>query len=240
VLIVYPSLDSYYIFVFLWFIYIPIAEYYFSQTIGMKIVGTNIVDINNEKKRIKLKTALRRHVARIGMMWGVIGWIFMFLGKQYMSDYNIVDEKYSSIETDEEGWVKVHNNNQYKIIFMMKLFLKIEYSKLIVTFFAHLFVAVLYGSFLGLLAKEYGATHLLSISIQIFVLGLVTYVAYKEEVKRHYPFLKAIGVNLLGFVLWFGVAITKIYILDILALIVVLFAIRYKCKKCVEYKKYKF
>ncbi len=123
---------------------------------------------------------------------------------------------------------------------MKNFFLKIEYSKLIVTFFAHLFVAILYGTFLGLLAKEYGAPHLLSVAIQIFVIGVVTYVAYKEEVKRHYPFLKVIGVNFLGFILWLGVAMTKIYILNILALVLVLFSIRYKCKKCVEYKKYKF
>jgi len=122
---------------------------------------------------------------------------------------------------------------------MVKILKNIEYSKLIITFFAHLFVAVLYGSFLALLVKEeYGAPQWLSVALQLFIIALVTYVAYKEEVKHHYPFLKAVGVNFLGFVLWFGVAFTKIYILDVIALVIVLFAIRYRCKKCVEYKRY--
>ena len=122
---------------------------------------------------------------------------------------------------------------------MIKILKNIQYSKLIITFFAHLFVAVLYGSFLALLVKEeYGAPQWLSIALQLFIIALVTYVAYQEEVKRHYPFLKAVGVNFLGIVLWFGVAFTKIYILDVIALIIVLFAIRYKCKNCVEYRRY--
>jgi len=122
---------------------------------------------------------------------------------------------------------------------MIKILKNIQYSKLIITFFAHLFVAVLYGSFLALLVKEeYGAPQWLSVALQLFIILLVTYVAYQEEVKRHYPFLKAVGVNFLGIVLWFGVAFTKIYILDVIALIIVLFAIRYRCKKCVEYKRY--
>ena len=122
---------------------------------------------------------------------------------------------------------------------MIKILKNIEYSKLIITFFAHLFVALLYGSFLALLVKEeYGAPQWLSVALQLFIIALVTYVAYQEEVKRHYPFLKAVGVNFLGFVLWFGVAFTKIYILDVIALVIVLFAIRYRCKKCVEYRRY--
>ena len=122
---------------------------------------------------------------------------------------------------------------------MIEILKKIQYSKLIITFFAHIFVALLYGSFLALFVKdEYGAPLWLSVGVQLFVVVLVTYVAYQEEVKRHYPFLKAVGVNFLGFVLWFGVAFTKIYILDVIALVVVLFAIRYRCKKCVEYKRY--
>jgi len=122
---------------------------------------------------------------------------------------------------------------------MVKILKNIQYSKLIITFFAHLFVSVLYGSFLALLVKEeYGAPLWLSVALQLFIVLLVTYVAYQEEVKRHYPFLKAVGVNFLGIMLWFGVAFTKIYILDVIALVMVLFAIRYRCKKCVEYKRY--
>jgi len=124
---------------------------------------------------------------------------------------------------------------------MIEKLKNIEYKKLIITFFAHLFVALLYGSFLALLIQEeYGAPLWLSVGVQLFIVLLVTYVAYQEEVKRYYPFSKALAVNFLGFVLWLGVAFTKIYILNILALVIVLFAIRYRCKKCVEYRRYSF
>ncbi|MBD3808117.1 MAG: hypothetical protein IE880_05300 [Epsilonproteobacteria bacterium] len=89
------------------------------------------------------------------------------------------------------------------------------------------------------MALEYGAPQWLSITIQLATIALVTYVAYQEEVKRHYPFSKAVGVNFVGLVLWFGVAMTKIYILEVIALVIVLFAMRYKCDKCVDYKRYK-
>lgn len=115
----------------------------------------------------------------------------------------------------------------------------IQYSKLIITFFAHLFVASLYGGMFMAMLSEYGfATWFVQI-IFIFTILLTTYVAYQEEIRRQYPFIKVIGVSLLGFVLWFLVAMTKIYLLNILAFIVVLFAIRYKCKNCIEYKRYK-
>ena len=137
-------------------------------------------------------------------------------------------------------WNLTHEQEQRKYL-MLQMLKNIQYSKLIITFFAHLFVALLYGSFLALLIQEeYGAPLWLSVTLQLFIIALVTYVAYQEEVKRHYPFLKAVGVNFLGFVLWFGVAFTKIYILNVIALIIVLFAIRYRCKKCVEYRRYSF
>jgi len=106
----------------------------------------------------------------------------------------------------------------------------IEYRKLIITFFAHLWVALLYGSFFSVMAKEYGLAHWFGILVQVGTVILVTYFAYQEEIKRHYPFLKAVGVNLLGFLLWLAIAFTKIYSLNILALFIVLLAIRYKCK----------
>jgi membrane-bound metal-dependent hydrolase YbcI (DUF457 family) len=102
---------------------------------------------------------------------------------------------------------------------MIKILKNIQYSKLIITFFAHLFVALLYGTFLALLVQEeYGAPVWLSGVVQFLIIVLVTYVAYQEEVKRHYPFSKAIGVNFLGFVLWLGIAFTKVYVLNVLAL----------------------
>jgi len=114
----------------------------------------------------------------------------------------------------------------------------IEYKKLIITFFAHLWVALLYGSFFAVMIIEYGFPLWFGISIQVATVFLVTYVAYQEEIRRHYPFLKAVGVNLLGFLLWLGIAFTKIYILNVLALFIVLLAIRYKCRQCIEFKRY--
>lgn len=115
----------------------------------------------------------------------------------------------------------------------------IQYGKLITTFFAHFFVAILYGGFFAAMAGDYGMPRWFGICITILTIILVTYVAYQEEIRRYYPFFKAVGVNIFGLLLWFAVAFSKIYILNVLALVIVLFAIRYKCKKCVDYKRYK-
>ncbi|MDA3908591.1 MAG: RDD family protein [Sulfurimonas sp.] len=118
-LIVAPSLESFPIFAFLWFVYIPFSEFYFSQTIGMKIVGTHIFHSFKEKSHIKLGTALRRQIARVSIMWGAIGWLFLFLGRQYVNDYVIVDKNHYSIEPSEDGWIETHKNNEYKVIFFV-------------------------------------------------------------------------------------------------------------------------
>jgi hypothetical protein len=93
----------------------------------MKIVGTRILNASDMQSRVALGTVLRRQIARIGMMWGVIGWLFLFAGKQYVSDYAIVDDNYSSIELNADGWVEVHKNNEYKVIFFV-LFLMLLFS----------------------------------------------------------------------------------------------------------------
>jgi len=116
-LIIAPSLEILPYFAFVWYVYIPTSEYYFSQTIGMKIVGTKILNAQDSKSKIDVGTAFRRQIARISMMWGVLGWLFLFLGKQYITDYYIVDNNCSSIDTNEDGWVEVHKNNEYKVIF---------------------------------------------------------------------------------------------------------------------------
>jgi len=116
-LIIAPSIEMFPIFTLLWFLYIPLSEYYFSQTLGMRIVGTHIYATLEDKRHIEFGTAARRHIARIGMMWGVVGWFLMFLGKPYNSDYVISDTKNYSVEADEKGLVVAHQNNQYKVIF---------------------------------------------------------------------------------------------------------------------------
>jgi uncharacterized RDD family membrane protein YckC len=94
-LIIAPSVEIFPLFALLWFSYIPLSEHYFSQTLGMKIVGTHIYSSHKEKNRISLATAARRHIARIGFLWGVVGWFLMFLGKPYHTDYVISDAKNS-------------------------------------------------------------------------------------------------------------------------------------------------
>ena len=126
-LIIVPSTEIFPLFALLWFLYIPLSEYYFSQTLGMKLVGTRIVNANDMQSCVALGTVLRRQIARISMVWGVIGWLFMFFGKQYVSDYAIVDDKYASIEPNAEGWVEVHKNNKYKVLFFV-LFLMLLFA----------------------------------------------------------------------------------------------------------------
>ena len=115
-LIIAPSVKIFPLFALLWFCYIPMSEYYFSQTIGMKLVGTHIYASYKEKNRISLATAARRHIARIGFLWGVVGWFLMFLGKPYHTDYVISDGENYSVDAGDQGFIEVHHNNQYKMI----------------------------------------------------------------------------------------------------------------------------
>ena len=119
-LMIAPSLEILPYFAFVWYVYIPTSEYYFSQTIGMKIVGTKILNAQDGQSKIDLGTAFRRQIARIGMMWGVLGWLFLFIGKQYITDYYIVDDSYSSIDTNEDGSPIVLSSdlNAYGIVLM--------------------------------------------------------------------------------------------------------------------------
>ena len=92
-------------------------------------MGTRIVNNNDKGSHIALGTAFRRQLARVSMIWGVVGWLFLFFSKQYIADYAIVDKNYTSIQTGEDGWVKVHSQNQYKVIFFV-LFLMMIFSYL--------------------------------------------------------------------------------------------------------------
>ena len=120
-LIVAPSLEILPFFALIWYLYIPLSEYYFSKTIGMKLVGTKIMCANDMQSHIDLGTAFRRQIARISMMWGIAGWLFLFAGKQYVSDYVVIDGSYSSIYTKQDGWIKTHKKNEYKVIFFVLL-----------------------------------------------------------------------------------------------------------------------
>ena len=126
-LILAPSIGVFPLFALLWFWYIPLSEYYFSRTLGMKLLGTRIVNANDMQSRVALGTVLRRQIARISMVWGVVGWIFMFLCKQYMNDYAIINDRCSSIEPNADGLVEVHKNNEYKVMFFV-LFLMLLFA----------------------------------------------------------------------------------------------------------------
>ena len=120
-LIIAPSLEILPFFALIWYLYIPLSEYYFSKTVGMKLVGTKIMCSNDMQSHIALGIAFRRQIARISMMWGIIGWLFLFVGKQYVSDYVVIDNNYSSIDTKQDGWIKTHKKNEYKVIFLVLL-----------------------------------------------------------------------------------------------------------------------
>ena len=115
----------------------------------------------------------------------------------------------------------------------------IDFKKLISTFFAHFFVACLYGSLFGLWLNDQGftASWLNPIILALSII-LVTYVGYKEETKRHYPFAKVVGVNLLGLVLVFVVVALKTEWLFLVAFVITVLAMRYRCNSCVEYKRF--
>jgi len=109
VLIIYPSITSFFIFAFLWFFYIPFCEYVFGQTLGMKLVGTKIHAATKPHYPVRLISVFRRHIARISIVWGIIGWLSSF-GGQFFKDYVIVYEDRCSHDEiiDEEllGFVK--------------------------------------------------------------------------------------------------------------------------------------
>jgi len=63
-----------------WLVYIPLSEWFLRQTLGMRLVKTAIIksikfhqNTKQTAQRITLKVALRRHLARVSLIWGPIG-----------------------------------------------------------------------------------------------------------------------------------------------------------------------
>ena len=71
-----------------WLLYIPIAEYYYGQTLGMRLVGTRIYGVDGGK--VPLSAISRRHLARFSMVWGVVGWLTLVLGMRIAEGYIIL------------------------------------------------------------------------------------------------------------------------------------------------------
>ncbi len=95
-LVIMTNLIGYAIFIFLWVLYIPMAELIYFQTLGMKVVDTKIYSNTTTLQKISIGVVLRRHIARISMFWGIIGWLFLFFNKQLFKDYAIVSNDYCS------------------------------------------------------------------------------------------------------------------------------------------------
>jgi hypothetical protein len=93
-LVVFSSMGSLWglnIFSFLWFFYIPFCEYYYNQTIGMRVVGTKIYGSRSGTiSKLSFGAVARRQIARVSIVWGILGWIFLLFDKQLGDDYVIV------------------------------------------------------------------------------------------------------------------------------------------------------
>ena len=88
-LLIHPSLETFAIFAIIWFLYIPLSEYFFAKNLGMKIFGTKIYASTKPISKVKFITILRRQISRISMFWGIIGWLSLLSG-QFFKDYTIV------------------------------------------------------------------------------------------------------------------------------------------------------
>lgn len=107
-LILLQNLTGAYISFFLWYLYIPFCEYFFSQTIGMKIMNTKIYGTSEGKiSKLSLGAVLRRNISRISILWGVVGWLYLLFNNQLGDDYVIVYKNYSS--TDISTHPKISN-----------------------------------------------------------------------------------------------------------------------------------
>ncbi len=96
-LLIMTNMTGAFIFWFLWVFYIPLSEYLYGETIGMKIVGTKIYN-HLDKSKLPFKTILRRHIGRISLLWGILGWCLLFFGKQFSNDYVIVYKNFYSLD----------------------------------------------------------------------------------------------------------------------------------------------
>ena len=95
-LIIMTNLTGAFIFGLLWMFYIPLAELLYGQTIGMRVVDTKIYTSVDTLSAITFWTVLRRHIARISILWGMMGWLFIFFNKQFFIDYVIVSKESAS------------------------------------------------------------------------------------------------------------------------------------------------
>lgn len=129
-LLIFLSLDSAFVFWALWAFYIPFCEYKFRQTIGMKIVGTKIYS-NIDLEKVSFRVVFRRHIARISMIWGVVGWLFIFFGKPLFKDYVIVYKNYTSNDGTIESAPRVQEiSNKVSYAFLILLIIAFIFAYL--------------------------------------------------------------------------------------------------------------
>ena len=123
-LVLMTNLTGYTFFILLWVLYIPTAELIFNQTLGMKIVDTKIHSNTTRLQKVGIGIALRRHVARISIFWGITGWLFLFFNKQLFSDYTIVSDDYCSNDGTMEYAKKIKKyENKFLLWFVLIILL---------------------------------------------------------------------------------------------------------------------
>ncbi len=94
-------LIMYFIFISFWLTYIPFCEFKYGQTIGMKIFKTKIFFKDDLVEKLDAISA--RQIARVSMVWGVLGWFMFSLGKQVRLCYHIKELPLNqSVEKIEE------------------------------------------------------------------------------------------------------------------------------------------
>lgn len=87
---VHPGFVTIGLMLVLWFLYIPLCEYRYGRTLGMAMVGTRIHAIDGGEA--PLSAVLRRHLGRISLVWGVVGWLSLFAGFRIAEDYLVLRE----------------------------------------------------------------------------------------------------------------------------------------------------
>jgi len=85
---IYPSPWTMMSVMLMWLLYIPLAEYYYGRTLGMLAVGTRILGLDGG--HVPYSAVRRRLVARFSMVWGVVGWLSLFMHLRIAEGYIIL------------------------------------------------------------------------------------------------------------------------------------------------------
>jgi len=87
---IHPCIETVIWFMLVWFLYIPLAEYFYGRTLGMVLLKTRIFGFDGVK--VPWSAVSRRHVARISMLWGVLGWLTLITQFRIAEGYIIMHD----------------------------------------------------------------------------------------------------------------------------------------------------